>query len=524
MTSITAPGLYFAVAPREEEPAPLRTDIAGFIGRTRRGPLGEAVRVVGWRHYEYLFGGLRADAHTSYSVRGYFENGGEIAHVIRVADAGSVVAEGEWKLADLDAVTDEWPNTGPMGGGFPSAQYRVYATSPGVWGNGLRVTFRYRLQGQGGAAEVDVTVQADGEPTEFFGGLAPADLVNAIAERSVLIRLEAQGPMPVVAAGTGPGPALLLWQVRLLLGQEQAALNSDYELAAQQLADIREVGLCLVPDLYQDLVQIEEQQNLYIELATHAQQQGDRLVLADPPPTLRGVNAALNWAEELRASLAQPALQRTTAVYYPRLRVPDPLGGSQAPLREIASAGHVGGVISRVDQQRGFHHTPANAEVYEAVDVREGFEEVDQGRLTENGVNLVRCTPGRGLQVWGGHTLDRELQGIFVAHRRLIHGLVRAIRRVAEPLVFDTNGPELWLSFVRATTTILLEAYRAGALKGARPEEAFRVRCDENTNPPAQRDLGQLLCEIELAPAQPMEFILLRIAVSSAGRLELFET
>ena len=62
---------------------------------------------------------------------------------------------------------------------------------------------------------------------------------------------------------------------------------------------------------------------------------------------------------------------------------------------------------------------------------------------------------------------------------------VRAIRRAAEPIVFQTNGPKLWLMLVRAVTSVLVQAFQAGALQGARAEEAFAVRCDTNTNPPA---------------------------------------
>jgi phage tail sheath protein FI len=72
-------------------------------------------------------------------------------------------------------------------------------------------------------------------------------------------------------------------------------------------------------------------------------------------------------------------------------------------------------------------------------------------------------------------------------------------------------------------TSVLLEAYRAGALKGETADQAFRVRCDDKTNPPEQRDLGRVVCEIEVAPAAPMEFILLRIALGGDGALEVFE-
>jgi phage tail sheath protein FI len=237
---------------------------------------------------------------------------------------------------------------------------------------------------------------------------------------------------------------------------------------------------------------------------------------------LRSVEKAVDWLTELRSLIFDDRFQRAAAVYHPRVTVPDPLGGLKT-LRSIPASGHVAGVISRLDRERGAHHTPANALVYEALDVSNRFDEAAQSLLYQQGINLLRCSPGRGIQLWGGRTLNVTGTGRFVAHRRLIHRLVRAIRRVAEPLVFHTNGPELWFTFVRSITTVLLEAYRAGGLKGARPEEAFVVRCDEKTNPPEEVDNGRLLCEIELAPATPMEFITLRIALSADATLEVFE-
>jgi phage tail sheath protein FI len=70
----------------------------------------------------------------------------------------------------------------------------------------------------------------------------------------------------------------------------------------------------------------------------------------------------------------------------------------------------------------------------------------------------------------------------------------------------------------------LLEAWRAGALKGDQPSEAFRVQCDEKLNPFEEQELGRVLCEIDVAPATPMEFIELRVSLSGDGRLEVFES
>jgi len=211
-------------------------------------------------------------------------------------------------------------------------------------------------------------------------------------------------------------------------------------------------------------------------------------------------------------------------VYGPWLRVPDPLGGVAAPLKTVPASGHVAGIISRLDRERGAHHTPANVSLLDAVDLEKGFRPEEEIALIDAGMNLIRCQPGRGLMVWGGRTLDPDDGAKFVAHRRLIHRLVRAIRRVAEPIVFDGNTPALWLAFTRAITTVLLAAFRAGALKGERPEEGFKVECNEQTNPTSEQDLGRVICLISLAPAVPMEFISLRVALSEDKQIEVFDT
>ena len=54
--------------------------------------------------------------------------------------------------------------------------------------------------------------------------------------------------------------------------------------------------------------------------------------------------------------------------------------------------------------------------------------------------------------------------------------------------------------------------WAAGALVGATPEQAFYVRCDETTNPPEVRDLGQVVAEIGVAVVRPAEFVVFRLS------------
>src|SRR4051812_20923021 len=98
-----APGLYFEAVRPPAEPSPLRSDVAGFIGRTRRGPLGVAVRVTGWREFRQVFGSFLSDADTPLSLQGYFDNGGDVAWVIRIpAREAGRIAYADWDLARPD--------------------------------------------------------------------------------------------------------------------------------------------------------------------------------------------------------------------------------------------------------------------------------------------------------------------------------------------------------------------------------------------------------------------------------------
>jgi phage tail sheath protein FI len=48
-------------------------------------------------------------------------------------------------------------------------------------------------------------------------------------------------------------------------------------------------------------------------------------------------------------------------------------------------------------------------------------------------------------------------------------------------------------------------------LFGSTPQEAFYVRCDDETNPFEERDLGRVTTEIGVAIVRPAEFVIFRI-------------
>jgi phage tail sheath protein FI len=59
--------------------------------------------------------------------------------------------------------------------------------------------------------------------------------------------------------------------------------------------------------------------------------------------------------------------------------------------------------------------------------------------------------------------------------------------------------------------------WRQGALQGTVAQQAFYVNCNAQTNPPENREMGQVMAEIGLAPTIPGEFIRLLLVQSSSG-------
>ncbi|HWO25299.1 MAG TPA: phage tail sheath subtilisin-like domain-containing protein [Kofleriaceae bacterium] len=533
-----APGLAFEAVRSQPAISPLRSDVAGFIGRTRRGPIGAPVRVEGWRGYLREFGGLDKELDLPYAVRGYFENGGEVAWIVRTAGPRATVSSAIWDTLDLD--------------GILAGAVRIDAGSPGAWSEGARVTFSYRGRTSSGVKLVDVLIRA-GEEGEEFRAVPARELIprfQPLDRRAPVSRLIGLAEVPTELAPAGAiAQGTRTVTVTLTGGAEEPPSAEDYLAAIEVLDDIPEVALLAFPDVH-DLRTGARQ--IFRAAAEHAEALRDRLVLIDLPldppegappdvkarlarrvqlasraPWLRWhADDIMRWVEEdLERGDADRTGQvhwwRAAALYHPWVRVQDPHGGAARPYRDIAPSGHVAGVISRLDRERGAHATPANAPLFGVIDLREEFDDREHALLNEAGIDLVRCVPALGFSVWGGRTLDRAPMYRFIAHRRLIHRLVRAIRRLAEPLVFETNGPALWFAFVRAITALLLEAWRVGALAGARPEEAFQVTCDDSTNPPEEIERGRCVCKIAVAPAIPMEFILIRVALSRDGSLEV---
>jgi phage tail sheath protein FI len=255
-------------------------------------------------------------------------------------------------------------------------------------------------------------------------------------------------------------------------------------------------------------------------LATHCQQNTqDRFAILDCAETVEDTdgNLDLTLLDPSDTDNILPDNSNYTAFYFPWIQVFDPATKTQDPSSDglifVPPSGHVAGIYARVDTNRGVHKAPANEAVLGALGLKYNISKSQQDGLNPQGVNCIRDLNGN-IRVWGARTVGGDANGEwkYINVRRLFLFLRESIDEGTQWVVFEPNAPELWAKIVRNITAFLTNVWRSGALFGTTPQEAFYVKCDEETNPPEVRDLGQVVTEIGVAVVKPAEFVIFRIS------------
>src|SRR2546423_2508062 len=94
MVQVTYPGVYVQeISSGVHAISGVSTSIAAFVGMSKRGPLLEPTRVLGFKDYERVFSADTSQGEMTEQVRQFFINKGEQAIIVRVAhDAHQAVA------------------------------------------------------------------------------------------------------------------------------------------------------------------------------------------------------------------------------------------------------------------------------------------------------------------------------------------------------------------------------------------------------------------------------------------------
>jgi phage tail sheath protein FI len=273
------------------------------------------------------------------------------------------------------------------------------------------------------------------------------------------------------------------------------------------LEAVDEITMVCMPDLltaYQrGVIDLDTVQSVQLAMISHCELMGDRMAILDPPP---GLNA--QQIKEWRVDKAGYD-SKFAALYWPWLNIG---GGTFLP-----PSGFIAGIWGRNDDTRGVYKAPANEIVRGAVALETQITRKEHDLLNPAGINCIRAFPGRGIRVWGARTLSSDPAWRYLNIRRLFNYLEESILESTDWVVFEPNDQNLWAKLRRTISAFLVNEWRKGALFGLTPDEAFYVKCDDETNPAEGIDAGEVVCEIGLAPVKPAEFVVFRLSQFSGG-------
>jgi len=262
--------------------------------------------------------------------------------------------------------------------------------------------------------------------------------------------------------------------------------------------DVDEIQLVVAPGMTEPAI--------YDAVLTHCELKKNRFAVLDSPETIDmgGID-----------KIPKPRDSKYGAYYFPWIEVYDPERGNIF----VPPSGHMVGVYARVDTERGVHKAPANEIVRGALGLKYSISRSEQDLLNPKGINCIRdfSRRGRGIRVWGARTISSDASWRYINVRRLFIMVEESIDIGMQWAVFEPNDHRLWKKITRDTSAFLYRVWRSGALFGKTPEEAFYVKCDEETNPVATIDAGQVITEIGICPVKPAEFVIFRIGQWQSG-------
>ena len=507
-TSYLTPGVYVEEVPSANKPIEgVGTSIAAFVGLAPGGPINRPTRISNWTQFATIFGDTQnpengpfmEGAYLAHSVYGFFQNGGGLCWIVRVGSS-----DGGQRMAAL-----------PAAGDSSAEAFRAVALE------GVDSDVKLELTAEPGAGDGEdapatykLTVSAGGD-TEEYEGLSVKKgrtyIVTKVNAASKLIKIEETGAsLPDVALATGS-------YTLSMPKQEAGALTPtmyEGDVAKREgmggLAAVDEVTMVICPDVMSFAGNGDDTalRDLQGKMIAHCENMGDRMAILDTPPGLNPQDA-LDW----RMNSAGYDSKFAT-LYYPWLEVMDPI--SKRPIM-VPPSGHVAGVWCRSDANRGVHKAPANEVTMGVNGVAFQITAEEQGGLNQRGINCIRAFPGRGIRIWGARTMSSDPSWRYINIRRLFNYLQESILNGTMWVVFEPNDDALWAKIRRTIESFLVNEWRKGALFGLTPDEAFYVKCDRETNPSESIDVGQVICEIGVAPVKPAEFVIFQLSQFSGG-------
>jgi phage tail sheath protein FI len=543
MPTYTYPGVYIQEIPSGVHTITgVSTSNTAFVDFFPRGPVDEAVEITSFGDFERIFGGLDARSESSYGIMQYYLNGGQTAFVVRVAP-GALTASG-------------WLE----GSSPPQHSLLVSAASAGAWGNFIDIAVDHNIDPQLLAADATLFNLVAREFQQVGTTRIPVSVetyrnlsMNKLSPRYALTVVNPPGGSSLIQLGDGgglgapPNPTgtdvigdaahanpLALSE---LAGPRQAGGDGDAPPAPNALpagnwatlgaaalvgSEVTKTGMHALDRIEPSLFNLlclpaaanlsdSGQDSVYSNAEAYCLEKRAFVILDIP----KGTTTAHLMSDWLGTTLHGGLRHQNAAVYFPRLRLPDPLSPAQP--RDVGASGTLAGIYARTDSTRGVWKAPAGIEatLVGVSGLTLTLNDLENGQLNPLGINVLRNFPVYGMVSWGGRTLRGADQLAdewkYIPVRRTALFIEESLFEGTKWVVFEPNDEPLWAQIRLNVGAFMHDLFRQGAFQGKSPQEAYFVKCDRETTTQNDINLGIVNILVGFAPLKPAEFVVIKL-------------
>lgn len=504
MTSYLSPGVYTKETDFSYYVKQISTSACGMTGIAEKGPVNQPTLVTSWEQFTRKFGSYITDGYLAYAARAFFDNGGQVLYVNRIAhladptDRTTLAA----KCANI-TIKDR------QAGETAEDTLKVTAVTEGKWGESISIQI---ADGTADSAnEFDLTVHYKGEVVEVFRNLSmdeskPNHVEVVINEKSEFITVD-----DISDAANAPENRPAVATYSLTAGDDGISelADGDYIGDPSQhtgfyaFDEIDGLNILAVPGVTTAQV--------IVGGISYAEGRKDLLYIAETPIHLEPLEAV--DFRKGQGTYSHGAFDSSyAALYYPWLEVSDPLTGKK---KLIPPTGAVAGCIARSDQKTDVWYAPAGIDrgrIFGVLSLAHSSSRGERDVLYSEGINVIASFPDTGLNIWGQKTLQSQPSTTDrINVRRLMMYVEEAISQSSRFVVFEPNNPQTWRALIRLMNPFLSNIKSKGGLYD------FRVQCDEETNTAAMIDANQMVARVFLKPTKTAEFVEMNFVLTATG-------
>lgn len=448
------------------------------VGAAQRGSLTAPRAIRNMSEFQRYYGDRISQSLLWDSLLTYFQEGGQIAIVQRVA--GSNVVASSLTLNDSAA----------------AASLKVDAKTPGAWGNQLSVA----VEAGAVSGEFVLVVSLNGTQVERSPSLATqTDAVNWAASDDHWVTVSIPGGAgtldPAVATASS-----LLGGADDYSGINDAGRNAGLTLFTNDLGP----GQVSIPGSTTS----SNRAALLVHAAAY-----NRLALLDSTDS-GSYSTLLTEAQTLQTT-------EYGALFGPWVKIP---GLVLNTTRVVPPSAMVAGLIARSDATLSPNDPAAgdNGQARYVVDVTYGpFSDINADSLNSAGLTLIKKF-GDTVTSYGLRTLAKPTDPTYlnIGNQRLRMAITADAQNIAQRFLFrQIDGKRQTVSdFGGSLAGMLLKYWTTGALYGDSPDEAFIVDVGESVNTPTTIQNGELHAVLNVRMSPAAEFVSIEIVKTSISQ------